>query len=248
MLENPNVQKNNELKDTLYSIISNCSVKYGFLEGCVNGIVNSVFKNEQFSLPMAELVSYSENKFINGGLLRAVVAEFSKTSPKEFVRDAKGAKSVGDFLIALTEKQPKAVASQLSLLLSFLGNEPYVLRSAVIALIGKIIVEVYSKSKKNDGERNPGAELTKVQNKDSLLSLLLKRVQDSNAFTRSKVLQTWLYLCENDGVPIGHWNEIAKLAIGRLEDKSSLVRKSALQVPFSNTNFMTFLDFRAFLT
>ena len=221
------MQKDQELKDTLYSIISSCAVKYGLLEPSVSSVVNFIFKSDQYSLPMAELVSYAEKKFSRGGFLGCVVNELSRTHPKVFVRETKGAKSVGDFLVAVAEQQPKAVSQQISLLLTFLANEPYILRNSVVTIVGKLIVDVYSVA---DPNGPPDAEVSKAKRKDKFLGLLLQRVQDANAFTRSKVLQTWMYLSENVSVPLGHWNEVTKLAIGRLEDKAALVRKSALQV------------------
>jgi condensin complex subunit 1 len=41
-------------------------------------------------------------------------------------------------------------------------------------------------------------------------------------------LQVWAELCEEKAVSIGLWNEVASVAAGRLEDKSAIVRKSAL--------------------
>lgn len=62
------------------------------------------------------------------------------------------------------------------------------------------------------------------------MDILLERARDSNAYTRSKVLQTWATLCVESAVSIGHWNLVSSVAAGRLEDKGSLVRKSALQL------------------
>jgi hypothetical protein len=63
-----------------------------------------------------------------------------------------------------------------------------------------------------------------------MVDILLERARDSNAYTRSKVLQTWATLCVESAVSIGHWNLVSGVAAGRLEDKGSLVRKSALQL------------------
>lgn len=63
-----------------------------------------------------------------------------------------------------------------------------------------------------------------------MLDILLERARDQSAYTRSKVLQTWANLCEESAVSMGHWNLVASIAAGRLEDKTFQVRKSALQL------------------
>ncbi len=231
LLEDQSVQKDQNLKMTIHSILSSISLKYGYLDAVVSSVIDAVFKHEQLSLPMADLVSFSESKHNGSRLLVSIVTELSRTSPKVYLREAKGAKSVGDFLVALAERQPKSFSSHISLVLPLLGNEPYVLRSAVVTILGRLVIDVYSpKIEDKETEGRAEAGLSKLQNKDSCLRLLLERFRDTNAFTRSKVLQTWTNMCECNSIPMGHWNEVAKLAIGRLEDKSSLVRKSALQV------------------
>ncbi|KAL6134055.1 hypothetical protein ACLB2K_066288 [Fragaria x ananassa] len=63
-----------------------------------------------------------------------------------------------------------------------------------------------------------------------MLESLLERCRDVSAYTRSRVLQIWAELCEEHCVSIGLWNELAEVAAGRLEDKTAMVRKSALNL------------------
>lgn len=63
-----------------------------------------------------------------------------------------------------------------------------------------------------------------------MVDILLERARDKSSYTRSKVLQTWSNLCVESAVSIGHWNLVARVAAGRLEDKAAIVRKSALQL------------------
>jgi hypothetical protein len=44
-----------------------------------------------------------------------------------------------------------------------------------------------------------------------------------NAFTRSKVLQVWAFLCERDAIPTKAQPAVVQLATARLEDKSGQV-------------------------
>ena len=63
-----------------------------------------------------------------------------------------------------------------------------------------------------------------------MIDIILERARDKSSYTRSKVLQTWANLCAESAVSIGHWNLVAHVAAGRLEDKAAIVRKSALQL------------------
>lgn len=43
-------------------------------------------------------------------------------------------------------------------------------------------------------------------------------------------MAVWAELCEEHSISIGMWNEVVVVASGRLEDKSAIVRKSALNL------------------
>ena len=55
-------------------------------------------------------------------------------------------------------------------------------------------------------------------------------VHDIHAFVRSKVLQIWLHIVNEKCLPLPHQENILQLVIGRLQDKSSQVRKYAIQL------------------
>lgn len=54
----------------------------------------------------------------------------------------------------------------------------------------------------------------RLRSKQALLATLMERVGDSNAYTRSRVLQTWAHLAEVSCIPLGHWVCVTELAIG----------------------------------
>lgn len=51
--------------------------------------------------------------------------------------------------------------------------------------------------------------------RDSLLDILEERFRDVNAFTRSKTIKTWDFLCQNKLVPLNRFLTIIELNIGR---------------------------------
>eukprot|EP00899_Mesostigma_viride_P025352 jgi/Mesvir1/6000/Mv00748-RA.2 len=82
--------------------------------------------------------------------------------------------------------------------------------------------------------------IARLRNKQALLDLLMERARDVNAYTRTKVLQTWASLAERRAIPLGSWNAVASLACGRLEDKSAFVRRAALQLLAEMVQFNPF--------
>lgn len=63
------------------------------------------------------------------------------------------------------------------------------MRNAVVHTIGRLLS---SKALEPGPDTRPEAASTR----DSLLKVLEERVRDVNAFVRSKVLQSWAFLCE----------------------------------------------------
>ena len=227
LLQNPVVPRDKELKECLYTIIASCATKYEFLEASVSGVVHLIHTKEHAAPHMADLLTQAEDKFSGCPLVPAVVRDVGRTPMSELARANGPAKSIAAFLVALSEKLPRQAALQVAVMVSFLSADSAPMRSAVIALVGNLLVRVYRDRPPVVDERGYGIWL---KAKEGLLGLLLERVKDKGSYVRSKVLMTWSQLCEEKAVPIGHWTEVARLAIGRLQDKTPTVRKSALQV------------------
>lgn len=54
----------------------------------------------------------------------------------------------------------------------------------------------------------------RLRSKQQLLHILVERVRDQNAYTRARVLQTWMYLAEKTAIPLGHWLCVTQIAVG----------------------------------
>lgn len=81
----------------------------------------------------------------------------------------------------------------------------------------------------------------KTKDREQLLEILKQRFYDVSGYTRKKTIQTWIHICEERAIPIKHFLEVAKLAVGRLEDKSSKVRESAIELLSALLRFNPFL-------
>ena len=120
------------------------------------------------------------------------------------------AKNVGPFLAFVAQRKPKLVLQQLSQLVSLLDQEAYQLRSSLVTAIGYVLVD--------------------SPNDVKLLDLLHQRAYDVSSFTRSAVLKAWGHLVEQGALQPQRFTQVTALALDRLQDKTVLVRKQAMQL------------------
>lgn len=66
------------------------------------------------------------------------------------------------------------------------------------------------------------------ETRDDFLYNLHLHMMDVSAHVRSKVLQIWSHMKEENSVPLAWQHKVLKTAVERLEDKGSLVRKNSI--------------------
>ncbi|MPC33169.1 Condensin complex subunit 1 [Portunus trituberculatus] len=121
------------------------------------------------------------------------------------------------------------IVPSLSLLISFLDEEVYSLRNCVLSILGSVVLNLL----KGDNLDTKSKDL-----RDQCLEHLEDHIHDVHAFIRSKVLQIWNDLIREKAVPLSRQHDVLKMVLGRLWDKSSVVRKNAIQLltAFVNSN------------
>jgi hypothetical protein len=128
-------------------------------------------------------------------------------------------KSCSVFLVSLSEKLPKSVFRRISVLIRHLQSEPHTIRCALIEAIGNIIAHHLMFEEGDSAKKQM----------DHFFDILEERFRDINSYVRAKVLQVCGYLCELKAMPLRRRSDIVELVLGRLRDKSSYVRKKAIQ-------------------
>ncbi|XP_061360849.1 condensin-1 complex subunit CAP-D2 [Gastrolobium bilobum] len=225
MFENAAFLKDSDAKDALCRIIGACSTKYRYTAQSCASIIHLIHKYDFVVTHMADAVAGAEKKYGDGSLATSLVREIGRTSPKDYVKDTVGAENVGRFLVELADRLPKLISTNIGILVPHFGGESYKIRNALVGVLGKLIAKAF---KDVDGEVS--SKSIRLRTKQAMLEILLERCRDVSAYTRSRVLQVWAELCEEHSISIGLWNEVAEVAAGRLEDKSAMVRKSALNL------------------
>ena len=135
-------------------------------------------------------------------------------------RDTSGVRNLASFVMKVSEQLPKMMYSNASILLPLLSCGNYVIRNAVINSLGELCVAFATKATSSGESYNEAT-------RNTFLTLLKERMYDVTAFTRSCCLKMWTRLCEMNAIPISRVLPVTEIAIGRLSDKSAIVRKSA---------------------
>ncbi|CAH9068843.1 unnamed protein product [Cuscuta epithymum] len=212
-------------RDALNRIIATCSTKFHQTAQSCASILHLIHKYDYTVSPLADAVAGAEKKYADGSLATSLIREIGRTNPTDFVKDTVGAENVGRFLVELADRLPKLVSTNAGLLIPHFDGESYKIRNALVGVFGKLVAKAF-----NGTEGEVSSKCIRLRTKHKMLEILLERCRDVSAYTRSRVLQVWAELCEEQSVPIGIWNEVAALASGRLEDKSAMVRKAALNL------------------
>ena len=156
---------------------------------------------------------------------------------------ASGIKNVAPFISELAAVRPRVVLSNISLLLPHLDSEPYVLRSAIVNSIGHILVredqtlletKVDKDSDSGDESGDESKEERQIVNmaktRTSLFDILCDRTHDITSFTRAASLKVLIDLTEKQSLPLDRMMPVTAIAIDRLQDKTVMVRRYAMQV------------------
>lgn len=183
------------------------------------GIVHLLNRYEHVAVAVAEVVERvveecpARDKFAGD-----LVQEIARLDVGHLARDVASARACAACVGELAERLPKTVLANVALLLGLLDGDSYTMRNGILHAVGRLVRAV----------RDDPAH---ASTRDSLFDILLDRaLRDVNAFTRSKALQTWVYLAESRAIPFRMFAAVAEVASSRLEDKTAAVRRAAAQL------------------
>ncbi|ORY79393.1 armadillo-type protein [Protomyces lactucae-debilis] len=220
--ESETLMKKVEIRMRFYKIVCVAVKHHGHAFGAQTTIVQDLQYFEHLSDPLAELLHILNDQYDFPQLTDEVLRELSN---KDFnANDNKGPKFVSVFLVKLSELMPGAVLKQVGLLAKFLDCESYNLRSAIIELCGNLIANLSKE------EAEEGAESSHKAQISGFFDLLEERFLDSNPYCRSKVLQTYVKLCDLQNKFPKRRQKVSDLATQALDDKSSNVRRNAIKL------------------
>lgn len=180
------------------------------------GIIHLLNRFEHVAVPIADMVQRVVSECPAREKFAAdLVQEIARLDAGHLARDTASAKACAACIGELAERLPKVVLNSIAQLLGLLDGESYTMRNGILHAIGRLICAY---------REDPAQAATR----DSLFDILLERaLRDVNAFTRSKALQTWVYLAEERAIPYRMFYVVAEVASSRLDDRTAAVRRSA---------------------
>lgn len=223
LLENPTIahQRCKDVRTSIIQVLGQMNSKYNYSLSCRLKIVQSLKHFEHLVSPLAEAVEVFVLEFSCRSMVLEVIREITRLDTKELNRDTSGTRSYSLFLIELSERLPENMKPCVSLLLVHLDNESYMLRKSILFVLAEIVGRIYSVDSLDDAAK---------ETRDQYLECLQDHIHDGNAHVRSGVLQAWSKLCTNKLIPLSRQYSLLELVVGRLEDRSSNVRKQAIQL------------------
>ncbi|CAM9833238.1 unnamed protein product [Chrysoparadoxa australica] len=247
-------------KDAKLSIFELIGVPYSSAASMAIPICASVLQqittHKHLPSVMAELCLYMARFHKDKRLASDLVREIGRMPMTDSKKNAEAIRNVSQFLTDLTVLMPAVVKANISVLVPHFKSEPYAIRSAVSTCIGSIVTACNEEKRlrsadssqqpqgEEDGDEGSNIRM-QPEERDKLLDILVERVHDVSSYTRSAVLKVWLGLVEAHALPLDRVLTVAKIAADRLLDKTTGVRKYAVQLLtglLDNNPYMGSLD------
>ncbi|XP_030122722.4 condensin complex subunit 1 isoform X1 [Taeniopygia guttata] len=243
ILENPSIglQKYRVTREALTHLLAAALVHRDHMFSATLKITQMLQHFEHVAPVFAQAVSLWAKEYGLKSLVGELLREIGQKCPQDLAREASGVKGYATFISELAEQIPALVLSNMSVLLPHLDGESYTMRNAILAAMAEVLVQVLSGDQLEEAARGT---------RDKFLDMLQAHECDVHSFVRSRVLQLFTRIVQSRALPLTQFQSVLSLAVGRLNDKSVLVVKNAIQLlaaflsnnPFSSKLSWTDLD------
>ncbi|KAF9583373.1 Condensin complex subunit, partial [Lunasporangiospora selenospora] len=219
ILENKENIKITALKQRVYRVLCICIKRHNHEFGARTTIIQNLQYWEHTPEPMAELLEMLISDYDYSQLADSILRDVSAREFGEAMKDVTLPRAFSKFLVKLSELAPKVVLKQMGLLIEHLDGESYLMRQAIVEVIGHLIAYL-SEAEQTDLVKNQI---------DGFFDILEERFLDNNSYVRTKLLQIAGNLCDLRAKFPKRRQRLAELVIGRLSDKSFWSRKQAIK-------------------
>ncbi|KAJ6448906.1 non-SMC mitotic condensation complex subunit 1-domain-containing protein [Mycena sanguinolenta] len=214
--------KQQDIKLSVYKVICLAVKHHGHALTAQISIIQGMQFSEHLSEPMAECLTILAKEFDHSQLGDEILREIAGMNFTG--QDNKGPRTFSKFLIKFSELAPRLMLKQMSLLLAQLDSEAYPMRIGVVEVIGAIILDLANTQ--DEDESSDGPQKKQI---NGLYDILLERALDTSSYVRTKVFGVLSRLCDITKAKFGKQRlAMTQAAVGALEDKVAMVRKSAV--------------------
>ncbi|KAG0292153.1 Condensin complex subunit [Linnemannia gamsii] len=215
LLENKENVKIVALKKRAYRVLCLCIKRHNHEFGARTTILQNLQYWEHTPEPMAELLEMLSSEYDFPQLVDSILRDVASKEFDEAIKDLTAPRA----LVKLSEIAPKSVLKQMGLLIQHLDGESYMMRQAIVEIIGNLIAYL-SEVEQTDQVKNQI---------DGFFDVLEERFMDNNSYVRTKLLQIIASLCDLRTKFPKRRQRLTELVIGRLSDKSFWSRKQAIK-------------------
>uniref|UniRef100_A0A8B9VEQ1 Condensin complex subunit 1 n=1 Tax=Anas zonorhyncha TaxID=75864 RepID=A0A8B9VEQ1_9AVES len=223
ILENPTIghQKYRATRDAVTHLLATALTHYDHLFSATLKITQMLQHSEHVAPVFVRAVTVWATEYGLKSIVGELLREIGQKNPQDLSRDTSGVKGYATFITELAEQNPALVLSNMSVLLRHLDGESYVMRNAILAAMTEVLLQVLN-----------GDQLEEVARgtRDHFLSMLQAHICDINGFVRSRVLQLFTRIVQGKALPLTQFQSVVSLAVGRLQDRSVVVVKNAIQL------------------
>ncbi|KAK1200158.1 CND1 protein, partial [Pygoscelis papua] len=223
ILENPSIglQKYRATREAVTHLLAAALIQYDHMFSATLKITQMLQHFEHVAPVFAQAVSLWATEYGLKSLVGELLREIGQKCPQDLAHDASGIKGYAIFITELAEQIPALVLSNISVLLRHLDGESYMMRNAILAAMAEVLVQVLNGDQLEEAARGT---------RDQFLNMLQAHICDISSFVRSRVLQLFTRIVRCKALPLTQFQSVVSLAVGRLEDKSVVVVKNAIQL------------------
>ncbi|XP_053548828.1 condensin complex subunit 1 [Bombina bombina] len=223
MMENPSITlaKSKSVRDAIAHLLGVTVKRYNHMLSASVKVIQLLQHFEHLAPVLVQAVSLWATEYGMKAVVGEVMREIGQKCSQDLSRESSGVKALATFLTELSEQIPSVMMPSMSVLLDYLDGESYMMRNAVLTVIGEMVVRVLSGDQLQETEKRA---------RDNFLDSLQEHVHDVNTYVRSCVLQVFNRIVQQKALPLARFQPVVTLVVGRLFDKSVTVCKNAIQL------------------
>lgn len=208
-----------QLRGLCVEVLALCGTSLGYKNGLKTIILQDLNYLEHLAEFNADILAKMSLQHGDASLLDAVLQHLGSLSLSS--DDTGVAKIVSSFLLKLTVTDTRDVLRNIVSIADFMDGDLYALRMTMLEIFAILYGHLMLQDERSDA--------SKAQAR-SFLSAIEERLRDVNAFVRSKVLHVLGELVIANALPVVERARLIDLVVGRVMDKSSNVRRRAIQL------------------
>lgn len=218
-IEHPSIKKKN-IEDTVFRLLGILLKSYNHSIVFPVRIFELMKNSEMSATAIAGGVCVLYEDYGLHTILKVIIEQI--LNGLDDASDGPVVKNVSTFFTELSNSVPTLMMPFIREIASDLLNlESYQLRICVLQVMSEIVLSELSREEMTQEEKDT---------RDEFLDHIFMHIHDINAHVRSKALHMWCHMKNENAVPLSWLSPVLKQAVGRLEDKSALVRKNSIQL------------------